>query len=351
MQQVSKTGILLDNRPEDEKEKDYLHSELAMGFTPYVWEERPAKAKYYYPYNQSSSLSCVAGGGAIILEQFDGDIISRKDIYNGRVNYPGGGMMMSDVLEKIRRGACTEDLVPSQNLGENQMNQRYPITNEIIQSRSKKKVAQTFIIDNRNIDTIASILKTSPVIGFWYFDEDGKEWWRQQPEILFNFNSFVAAGVTRHQVAIVDAILIDGKKFLVGQDTAGVGTGFGANSNLRYISEDMVNKRLYAAGYAIDDENEVVQPVPVQKPVYRNNKVLKVGSTGAEVKMLQEVLIYEGLLKIKAPTGTYAGMTRAAVVKLQEKYRAEILTPLGLKAGTGIIANATNKFLNAKYNG
>ena len=80
-----------------------------------------------------------------------------------------------DKFEKIRRGACTEDLVPSQDLGENQMNQRYPITSEIVKSRVKNKVAQTFVIDNRNIDTIASILKTSPVIGFWYFDENGQE--------------------------------------------------------------------------------------------------------------------------------------------------------------------------------
>ena len=349
MQQVSKTGVCLDNRPEDEKALDYLHSEIAMGFKPYVWEERPAKAKYFFPYNQSSSLSCVAGGGAIILEQFDGSIISRKDIYNGRINYPSGGMMLSDVLDKVRRGACEEKLVPSQELGENKMNERYIITDEIIKSRAKNKASQTFVIDNRNIDTIASVLEISPVIGFWYFDENGKEWWRQTPEILYNFNSYVAQGVTRHQVAIVDAILIDGKKYLVGQDTAGVGSGAGANSNLRYISEDMVNKRLYAAGYAIDDTDEIITPITIDKPKYFNTKPLKVGSTGAEVKMLQAVLIYEGLLKIKAPTGYFGGLTRSAVVKLQEKYADDILKPVSLKSGTGYVGKLTNLFLNTKY--
>lgn len=349
MQQSSKTGVCLDNRPQDKKDMDFKHEEIAMGFTPYVWEERSAKPKYFFPYNQSSSLSCVAGGGAMIIEHFDSGVISRKDIYNARVNYPGGGMMLHDVLSLMKRGACTEDLVPSQNLGENKMNERYTITNEIIKSRDKKRVGQTFMIENRDINTIASIISTSPVIGFWYFDEAGKEWWKQYPEVLFNFSSSISQGVTRHQVAIVDAILIDGKKYLVGQDTAGVGTGAGQDGNLRYISEDMVNKRLYAAGYAVDDDNQVIQPEPITKPKYFNAKPLKVGSKGREVEMLQAVLIYEGLLKIKSPTGVFGGLTRKAVIAFQEAYRSDILTPAGLKRGTGYVGQLTNMKLNTLY--
>lgn len=349
MQQVSKTGVCIDNRPEDGKALDYLHSEIAMGVTPYVWHERPAKPKYFFPYDQVQSLSCVSGGGAVILEKFDGGTISRKDIYNRRVNYPGGGMMLHDVLSIIRAGVCTEDLVPSQRLSENKMNERYPITDEIIKSRAKKRVAQTFIIENRTIDNIASILPTSPVIGFWYFDENGKEWLKETPEILYNFASYVAQGVTRHQVVIVDAILINGNKFLVGQDTWGVGTGAGVDKNLRYISEEMVNKRLYSAGYAIDDEDAILISDNDTKPKYVNFKVLKVGSRGKEVKMLQDVLIYERLLKIKQSTEFFGGLTRAGVVKLQEKYRDEILVPARLKAPTGIVSTLTNLFLNTKY--
>lgn len=349
MQTVSKTGVCLDNRPEDAKALDYTHEEIAMGFKPYVWEERPIKPKYYFPYNQYTSLSCVASGGAIVVEHFDGNVISRKDIYNGRVNYPGGGMMLHDVLTLIRRGACEEKLVPSQNLGENQMNQRYAITNEIVKSRLKNRVAQTFIITNRTIDAIASALQVSPVIAFWYFDENGKEWWRQQPEPLFNFASYVSQGVTRHQVAIVDAVLIDGKKYLVGQDTAGIGTGAGNDGNLRLISEKMIG-RLYAAGYAIDNEDEVIKPDPIaEKPIYFNTKNLTVGAKGKEVTMLHEVLIYEGLINIKKPTGYFGGLTRAAVIKLQDKYKNEILTPIGLKKGTGYVGSLTNDFLNKKY--
>jgi len=348
MQLVSTTGILLDNRQDEEKSKDYLHEEIASGFEDYVWEERPAKPQYYFPYNQSSSLSCVAGGGAIVLEHFDGGVISRKDIYNRRVNYPQGGMFLDDVCKLIVKGACEEKLVPSQGLGENQMNARYPVTQEIIKSRAKKKVSHTIYIKN-NIDELAQATTVCPIIAFWYFDENGKEWWRPYPETLYNFKSHVDKGVTRHQVAIVDAILIDGKKYLVGQDTAGVGTGGGTHGNLRFISEDVVSKRFYAGSYAIDDEDEVLKPDVLEKPRYFNTKTLKSGSTGIEVKMLQAVLIYEGLLKIKAPTGFLGGMTRKAIIDLQMKYRDEILKPAGLKSPTGVVGSLTNLFLNTKY--
>lgn len=348
MQQPSKTGVLQDNRSAYEQSFDYRHEELAMGITPYKWEERPIKQKYFYPYNQASSLSCVAGGGAIVLEHYDGKVISRKDIYNRRYNYPMGGMAMHDVCEKIRTGACIEPLVPSQNLGENQMNQRYPITNEIIGSRLENKVAQTFTIGN-NIDAIASVLHISPVIAFWYFDEKGSEWWTEYPSIKFNFVSNVQAGVTRHQVAVVDAVLQNGKKYLVVQDTAGIGSGLGIDNNLRLVSEEFVTKRLYAASYAIDNENEVLIPNNGAKPVYTNTKTLQVGSTGDAVKQVQAVLIYEGLLKIKAPTGYFGGLTRSAVKAYQEKYKADILTPIGLKSATGVVAGRTNAHMRKLY--
>ena len=349
MQTVSKTGVCIDNRPADEKTLDYKHEEIAMGFKPYVWEERPMKPYTGFPHNQGASLSCVAGGGAIILEKYDGEVASRKDIYNPRVNYPGGGMMLYDVLDKIRRGACNEKLVPSQGLGENKMNERYVITEDIIKSRVKNKVGQTFIIENRDIDTIASIVAYYPIIAFWYFDEAGKEWWKPQPTIEYNFASYVATGVTRHQALIWDAYLKDGKKTVALIDTAGVGTGIGKNSNIREVSEEMVNKRLYAAGYAIDDEDEILIPEPIAKPKYVNFKPLKVGTTSPAVKMLQEVLIYEGLLKIKAPTNYFGGLTLKAVKALQEKYRTEILVPAGLKSATGYVGTLTNLFLNTKY--
>ncbi|MDB5258098.1 MAG: hypothetical protein JWM14_2793, partial [Chitinophagaceae bacterium] len=100
----------------------------------------------------------------------------------------------------------------------------------------------------------------------------------------------------------------------------------------------------------IDDDADTLIPDPITKPKYFNTKVLKVGSKGKEVTMLQEVLIFEGLLNIKKATDYFGGLTRVAVIKLQEKYKDQILKPAGLKVGTGIVSTLTNLWLNKNYN-
>jgi len=345
------TGANLDYRSEDEKLNDYAFEEIASGFTPYVWEERPAKQRYFYPFDQNGSLSCVAGYAGIRLEKLDGNIISRKDVYRRRSNYPMGGMSMPDIMKIIRQGACLESSLASQGLGETKMNENYTLTPKMIEERDKNRGGSSFTITNfRDMDTVAQAFNGGiEICAFWYFDKNGNEWWIVEPKPLFTFKSEFD-DVARHQATIVDMILVNGVKTIVVQDTAGVGTGFGEDNNLRYITPDMLAKRSYSMGFILDNDDEKLIPEPIAvRPIFAVTVPMKVGSTGANVKQLQEVLIYEGLLNIKAPTGSYFGLTRQAVIKLQEKYRAEILTPVGLRFGTGIIGASSLKFLNSKY--
>ncbi|TSD03844.1 MAG: Uncharacterized protein Greene071421_578 [Parcubacteria group bacterium Greene0714_21] len=74
---------------------------------------------------------------------------------------------------------------------------------------------------------------------------------------------------------------------------------------------------------------------------------LQVASNGEDVKKLQQCLAKDPQVY---PDGTVSGsfgsLTKAAVIKFQEKYASEILAPQGLKFGTGKVGGATQEKLN-----
>ncbi|MEW5805279.1 MAG: peptidoglycan-binding protein [Patescibacteria group bacterium] len=79
-------------------------------------------------------------------------------------------------------------------------------------------------------------------------------------------------------------------------------------------------------------------------------KNLKQGMTDPEVNILQSGLakdsaVYpEGLV-----TGYFGPLTKAAVIRFQEKYASEVLAPWGLTNGTGFVGSTTRDKFNALY--
>lgn len=346
------TKANLDERIQEEKVKDFKHEELAFSNEQaFEWKELVIKDKYYYEFDQKSSSSCVAGGGAISLQSFYKDIFSRKDIYYRRFNYPNEGMAMWDLFNIMLKGVALESQVPSQALGEIDMNTSYKVTDDIIKTRSKYTIKAWVNMESykHNIDEIAKMVQKTPVVMFWYFSptQYKKEWLVEKPKVLTKELDVYGPKTLRHQMTVISAGTVNGKKYLLVQDTAGVGTGMGTDKNLRLIDEEFLMARSFACGYAIPNE---IQVTPVsKKPSYLFTKKLEVGMTDPDVKALQEILIYEKLIDLPASTNYFGGITLKGVKKLQEKYKKEILTPAGLNLPTGYVGSRTIAWLNKNY--
>lgn len=68
-----------------------------------------------------------------------------------------------------------------------------------------------------------------------------------------------------------------------------------------------------------------------------------------EVRCLQEFLKKQGpeIYPEGQITGNFLSLTQLAVIRFQEKYATDILTPLGLEKGTGFVGSATRAKLNS----
>ncbi len=98
------------------------------------------------------------------------------------------------------------------------------------------------------------------------------------------------------------------------------------------------------AGYT--KENGVLVSIPTASGAKFQSE-LKKGSTGEEVRLLQECLSrYPDVYPEAQVTGQFGSLTEKAVVKFQEKYAQDILIPAGLKRGTGMVGPSSRTKLN-----
>jgi len=342
------SGALLDERPIEEKEKDYRFEEIVATADQVDWREKKESEYRKFPiFNQDGSGSCVAQTAAKLLgilywlKNQAYVHFSATHIYQRRVNKPGSGMVGVNCLDIMREGVTLEELVPSQSMSDAQMD-------GMSIPDYKKEVGKIFKIDNyvviptKNIETVASIIqKTGKAVMVWFYFTHS-EWGRDVPVIIENnLNINLAA---RHSVTAVDYTIYQGKKALVIEDSWGPGTG---NGGRRIITEDFFNRRNFFAAYPIDFKfgGEDI------KPRYAFNNDMEYSSDvsygNPDIIALQDCLKYLGLFPSNVEsTGYFGSVTKKSVQAFQDKYG--IAGPGD--AGYGRVGPKTRAKLNELFN-
>ena len=94
-------------------------------------------------------------------------------------------------------------------------------------------------------------------------------------------------------------------------------------------------------GRLSDAKNDIIIYSP---DIWQNN--MRVGARTDDVLALQKILINEDFWNNQtSATGYFGALTKANVIKFQEKYAQYILKPLGLKNGTGFVGPYTRNFM------
>jgi len=337
---IEELGVISDPRTEEERDNDYLAKEILFSYAPVDWKEKPESKWSKFPiFYQDGSGSCVAQAvaKALGIENFieEGKFVhySARDIYTRRKNFPSKGMFFQNGMEiGHKEGATFEQLMPSQGIGESLMNNsedRTPLT----QLAAKIGKGGNYVSLSLDIDAIASVIEhqhKGVVLGVRF---GPKEWNRDVPKILGTDTKY------GHGICATNAILYNGKKALVIEDSWGETSGM---SGRRIVTQDWFDARriIYAGYYKLFKNNLVPE---VHKPKYNFKNDLYYGmKKSSEVTHLQCCLAYLNFFPSDVNfTGNFYSITRTAVKAFQSAN--------GIEPVKGFVGPLTRKKLNELF--
>jgi len=368
-------GALDDPRGEADKQKDYYEVEVVASSAPVSWHEKQQPLGFQFDLNSSTwrrlprrnqdgSFTCVGQTVAkqLGLEEYleNGKFLtlSARDVYQRRINKSwgdGSGMVGTDAGEIVTKyGATLEELVPSQDMNETQINEffRRTSTDEAL---GKIFRAGGYLQPSRSIDAVASVIeRTGKGVMVWFrfnYDE-----WNEVPKVKGSNPQI------HHSVLAVDYTLFGGKKALVIDESWEPSAGMRGQ---RIITEDFFNARNSFCMYLVNRANFIKVEGATPKPFYRFLTPLEfiawddvMGSPEdgvlhkrqkKDVIALQNTLKFEGLFPANMDsTGYYGAVTAKAVDAFQRKYTVDFPAALDDLKGKRV-GNKTLTKLNALY--
>jgi hypothetical protein len=324
-------GLVEDTRSQIDKDKDYVHEEVAPMAVALKWNRGIEGAPKYSIRNQDGSGSCVGQAIAKAIEAINGVVQSAHPVYRRRRNYPQIGMWLQDGGDIIKHlGTTTEQLDQSQNMNEPQMNRDLTVETPL--------TLPLYVFANvGNIDSIATAIELYKhcVITI---NGNLQEYAYSEKPIVNPGSELNCAHAICGVYYFTDT---KGEKCILIDESWGP-----AYITRRVLTESYLKARGTGAMYFV---KPITPPTPV-KPKFHFTVPLNFGMMGSlGVKNLQDILKYEGLMDIKVfSTGNYLQITTKAVLAFQRKYKvapeSELITLNGMRVGAKTI-----KKLNELY--
>lgn len=373
------TGVLIDERTEEQLAKDFLFEELVTSPAPVKWTEKTPNTWRKFPiFNQDNSGSCVAQtmrkmlGIYVWLKTGVWVSLSAAHIYQRRFNRPDAGMAGDDVFKIAQQGTTLEEFAPAENVDDSKMD-------AVVVTPFMSGVGQAFSIgaylkvaELGNIDKVASIIqKTGKGVMVWFYFSNGltPREWKAIPETKHKLE-LRGATTARHSITAVDFTLLGktnlpkhpqfwGKRALICDESWGLDNNVTDTAKItdkiitingqHIITEDFFKQRNYFIGYFMNFAFEDPETSNTAKPkatFYADMEFSAAYVTRPDVVLLQDVLKYEGLFpKNTDSTGYFGSVTKKAVEAYQLKYNITDAS----SAGFGRVGPVTRKHLNSRY--
>jgi peptide/nickel transport system substrate-binding protein len=139
---------------------------------------------------------------------------------------------------------------------------------------------------------------------------------------------------------IVDKILLGQGKIVESPILPEI-YGFNGPEKTYEFDQEKAKQLLEEAGF-VENENGIREKTIKREPAFQFKSNLKMGSQGTEVTELQKCLAKDAeVYPEQEITGSFGEKTKLAIIRFQEKYKDDILTPQGLATGTGDVLKST----------
>jgi hypothetical protein len=245
MNEEIQDGVVVDPRPLEAQEKDYVH---LAGSVPIEWNEIDFDTLVLPSQrNQWSSFSCVFQACATALEVLTGKVISATP-YFWRKNYPEKGSYLQDGGDIFyNRFTTTEELSPSQYQNEAKMNKIKQLTTNLGVTgykqpyfKSIEQIAEAIELYGQCVITLGS----------------NKEEYKRTPVYYGTPVTFY------HAICGLEYGLVNGKKAIVCLDSTGQSS---SPDGIRIITENYLVNRGTGALYFLGSKDVSVPQDEVKK--------------------------------------------------------------------------------------